>query len=215
MQRSDLVIIGGGIVGLATGYRFLERFPGKTVTVLEKESVVAKHQTGRNSGVLHSGVYYRPGSLRAQNCRTGKLAMEEFCTREGIPWEMCGKVIVAVEESQFPQLEKTLANGTANGAEVLAAALADNDRAELVGQPTAGIAGVQKLVPLADRHALWMTYARYLRVDGTPIHERGLIPDYGVNVPYVELGEPAPATDPALDKALERLKAATTPVAAR
>lgn len=115
MQRFDLAIIGGGIVGLATGYRFLERFPNKTVTVLEKESVVAKHQTGRNSGVLHSGVYYRPGSLRALNCRTGKAAMEEFCTREGIPWKMCGKVIVAVEEKQFPQLEKTLANGTANG----------------------------------------------------------------------------------------------------
>lgn len=115
MKQSDLVIIGGGIVGLATAYRFLERFPGKTVTVLEKEDAVAKHQTGRNSGVLHSGVYYRPGSLRAQNCRTGKAAMEEFCEREGLPYERCGKVIVAVEEREFPQLEKTLANGTANG----------------------------------------------------------------------------------------------------
>ena len=73
MQRSDLIIIGGGIVGLATAYRFLERFSGKTVTVLEKENAVAKHQTGRNSGVLHSGVYYRPGSLRALNCRLGDI----------------------------------------------------------------------------------------------------------------------------------------------
>ncbi len=111
----DLAIIGGGIVGLASGYRFLERFPDKTVVILEKENAVAKHQTGRNSGVLHSGVYYRPGSLRAQNCRTGKAAMEEFCQREGIPFEICGKVIVAVEEKEFPQLDKTLANGTANG----------------------------------------------------------------------------------------------------
>ncbi len=115
MLQNDLVIIGGGIVGLATAYRFLERFPGKTVAVLEKENAVAKHQTGRNSGVLHSGVYYRPGSLRAQNCRTGKAAMEEFCEREGLPYERCGKVIVAVEEKEIPQLEKTLANGTANG----------------------------------------------------------------------------------------------------
>ena len=92
MQRSDLIIIGGGIVGLATAYRFLERFPGKTVTVLEKEDAVAKHQTGRNSGVLHSGVYYRPGSLRALNCRLGKEAMEEFCQREGLPYDNCGKV---------------------------------------------------------------------------------------------------------------------------
>jgi len=115
MVRHHLAIIGGGIVGLATGYRFLERFPGKSLVVLEKEDAVARHQTGRNSGVLHSGVYYRPGSLRAQNCRTGKAAMEEFCAREGIPFDVCGKVIVAVEDKQFPQLEKTLANGAANG----------------------------------------------------------------------------------------------------
>ena len=115
MQRFDLTIIGGGIVGLATGYRFLERFPDKTVVVLEKEDEVAKHQTGRNSGVLHSGVYYRPGSLRAQNCRTGKAAIEEFCRQQGIPFEICGKVIVAVEEQDLAQLDRTLANGTANG----------------------------------------------------------------------------------------------------
>jgi L-2-hydroxyglutarate oxidase len=115
MRDSDLVIIGGGIVGLATAYRFCERFPGKTITVLEKEAEIARHQTGRNSGVLHSGVYYRPGSLRALNCRTGKEAMEEFCQREGLPYERCGKVIVATREDEFPMLEKTLANGTANG----------------------------------------------------------------------------------------------------
>jgi L-2-hydroxyglutarate oxidase len=115
MQRSDLIIIGGGIVGLATAYRFLERFPVKTVTVLEKEDAVAKHQTGRNSGVLHSGVYYRPNSLRALNCRLGKEAMEEFCQREGLPYDRCGKVIVATEERLLPMIDKTLANGTANG----------------------------------------------------------------------------------------------------
>jgi L-2-hydroxyglutarate oxidase len=115
MQKSDLIIIGGGIVGLATAYRFLERFPGKTVTVLEKEDAIAKHQTGHNSGVLHSGVYYRPGSLRALNCRQGKAAMEEFCQREGLPYDRCGKVVVATEERLLPKLEKTLANGQANG----------------------------------------------------------------------------------------------------
>ena len=104
MEHSDLVIIGGGIVGLATGYRFLERFPGKRVTVLEKEPTIALHQTGRNAGVLHSGIYYRPGSLKAQNCRAGKLAMEEFCQREGIPFKICGKVIVAIEESELPRM---------------------------------------------------------------------------------------------------------------
>jgi carboxyl-terminal processing protease len=100
-----------------------------------------------------------------------------------------------------------VSNGTAHAAEVFAAALADHDRAELVGQPTAGLAGVQRLVPLADRHALWLTYARYLRADGTPIHEQGLTPDHGVTEPYVEFGEPTPDGDPALDRAVARLKA--------
>src|SRR4051812_48455911 len=115
MQKNELVIIGGGIVGLATAYRFLERFPGCRVVVLEKEAAVARHQTGRNSGVLHSGIYYRPGSLKAQNCRAGKLAMEEFCRREQIPFEICGKVIVALDDSELVRLEKILANGLANG----------------------------------------------------------------------------------------------------
>jgi L-2-hydroxyglutarate oxidase LhgO len=113
--QSDLIIIGGGIVGLATAYRFLERFPGKRVTVLEKESMIARHQTGRNAGVLHSGIYYRPGSLKARNCRAGKLAMEEFCRREGIPYKICGKVIIAVEDSELVRMEKILENGKANG----------------------------------------------------------------------------------------------------
>jgi len=115
MQQADVVIVGGGIVGLATGYRLTERFPGRKVVVLEKEKGLAFHQTGRNSGVLHSGIYYKPGSLRAQNCRTGKKAMEEFCAREGVPFQLCGKVIVAVEESEFPNLERIYERGQANG----------------------------------------------------------------------------------------------------
>ena len=114
-SESDLIIIGGGIVGLATAYRFLERFPGKTVTVLEKEASVAKHQTGRNSGVMHTGIYYRPGSLKATNCRAGKKAMEEFCTKENIPFDLCGKIIVAVEESELPRMEMLLERGPQNG----------------------------------------------------------------------------------------------------
>jgi L-2-hydroxyglutarate oxidase LhgO len=115
MQHSDLIIIGGGIVGLATAYRFLERFPGKRVTVLEKEAAIARHQTGRNSGVLHTGIYYRPGSLKALNCRAGKLAMEEFCQRQQIPTLMCGKIIVATDESELPRMETLLDRGKANG----------------------------------------------------------------------------------------------------
>ena len=114
MQQTDVAIIGGGIVGLATAYRLLERFPGRTVTILEKEREVAQHQTGHNSGVLHSGIYYRPGSLRAANCREGKLAMDQFCQKENIPFDRCGKVIVAVTESEIPQLERIFERGLAN-----------------------------------------------------------------------------------------------------
>ena len=94
MPAFDVAIAGGGIVGLATAFRITERFPDKRVVVFEKEAAVAAHQTGRNSGVLHSGIYYKPGSLRAVNCREGKVAMQEFCERESIPFDICGKVIV-------------------------------------------------------------------------------------------------------------------------
>src|SRR4029078_6541618 len=112
---SDLIVIGGGIVWLATAYRFLERFPGRTVTVLEKEASVAKHQTGRNSGVMHSGIYYRPGSLKATNCRAGKKAMEEFCTKENIPFDLGGKIIVASQEHDLPRMEDLLVRGAQTG----------------------------------------------------------------------------------------------------
>ena len=114
MQQADVVIIGGGIVGLATAYRLLERYPGRKVTILEKEREVAQHQPGHNSGVLHSGIYYRPGSLRATNCREGKLAMEAFCQQENIPFDRCGKVIVAVNASEIAQLERIYERGLAN-----------------------------------------------------------------------------------------------------
>jgi L-2-hydroxyglutarate oxidase len=139
MQQHDLVIIGGGIVGLATAYRFLERFPGRSVVVLEKEAAIARHQTGRNSGVLHSGIYYRPGSLKANNCRDGRLAMIEFCRREQIPCEICGKVIVAVDDSELVRLEKILANGQANG---VACERIDVGRLHEFEPHAAGIAGI-------------------------------------------------------------------------
>ena len=115
MTHVDLVIAGGGIVGLATAYRFLERYPDRRVVILEKEHDVAEHQTGHNSGVLHSGIYYKPGSLKAQNCRAGKLAMETFCKEYGIAFERCGKVIVAVDENEFPALERIFDRGQASG----------------------------------------------------------------------------------------------------
>lgn len=113
--QTDVAIIGGGILGLATAYRLLERFPSTRVTLLEKEASLAFHQTGRNSGVLHSGIYYKPGSLRATNCREGRNAMIEFCQREGVAYDICGKVIVAVDESELPNLQNIIERGHANG----------------------------------------------------------------------------------------------------
>nr|BCX00699.1 MAG: hydroxyglutarate oxidase [Bacteroidota bacterium] len=108
-------LIGGGIVGLATAYRIQERFPGLRLLIFEKEPVLAAHQSGRNSGVLHSGIYYRPGSLKARTCRAGKKALEAFCESEGIPFERCGKVIVAVKRAELPWLEELERRAEANG----------------------------------------------------------------------------------------------------
>ena len=115
MQSTDVLIVGGGIVGLATAYQLTRRSADCCVTVVEKESQLAAHQTGHNSGVLHSGIYYKPGSLKAINCREGKLAMEAFCAEEQIPYEICGKVIVAIDESELQALERIYQRGQANG----------------------------------------------------------------------------------------------------
>ncbi len=115
MNRTDVIVLGGGIVGLATAYRLSQRYPDKSIRLVEKEASLAFHQTGRNSGVLHSGIYYKPGTLRATNCRTGKQAMEAFCAEHGVAYEICGKVIVAVDESDSENLERIFERGQANG----------------------------------------------------------------------------------------------------
>lgn len=115
MPTQDVVIIGGGIVGLATAYRLLQARSDTRLVVLEKESAIAQHQTGRNSGVLHSGIYYEPGSLKARNCRAGKESMVAFCESENVPYEICGKVIVATEPDELPALEAIFERGRANG----------------------------------------------------------------------------------------------------
>lgn len=111
----DIGIIGGGIVGLATAYQLLQRFPRLSVAVIEKESSLAKHQTGHNSGVLHSGIYYKPGSLKAINCRLGKKAMERFCKEQGIDYELCGKIIVALNGDEIPRMQNIFQRGQKNG----------------------------------------------------------------------------------------------------
>ncbi|HEV7281976.1 MAG TPA: L-2-hydroxyglutarate oxidase [Pirellulaceae bacterium] len=111
----DLVVLGGGIIGLATAWRWSLRRPGDSICLVEKERDVAFHQSGRNSGVLHSGIYYKPGSRRALDCRAGKRMIEEFCQDRGIRYELCGKVIVAVDERERPALAGIFERGQANG----------------------------------------------------------------------------------------------------
>jgi (S)-2-hydroxyglutarate dehydrogenase len=114
-QNCDVAIIGAGIVGLAVGLELTRKHPGTRVLVLEKESKVAAHQTGHNSGVIHSGLYYKPGSLKARLCVEGRNRMVEFCVEHGIPHEICGKVIVATNESELPGMQELLRRGRANG----------------------------------------------------------------------------------------------------
>lgn len=113
--RNDVTVIGGGIVGLAVALNVTKRFPRLRLLLLEKESRVGQHQSGHNSGVIHSGVYYKPGSLKAKLCVEGARAMVEFCREHGVPHAVCGKVIVATEESEFPRLEELQRRGEANG----------------------------------------------------------------------------------------------------
>ena len=111
----DVIIIGGGVVGLGVALEITRRFPRQRLLVLEKEDRVARHQSGHNSGVIHSGVYYKPGSLKARLCVAGAAAMVEFCREHGIPHNVCGKVIVATQADEFPRLEELHRRGEANG----------------------------------------------------------------------------------------------------
>lgn len=115
MVRQDVLIIGGGIVGLATAYQLLQQRPGLSITLLEKENSLAKHQTGNNSGVIHSGLYYKPGSLKATNCIRGYNLLIDFCTKQEIPIDLCGKIVVATANDQLPLLENLYQRGQQNG----------------------------------------------------------------------------------------------------
>ncbi len=111
----DIVIVGGGIVGLATGLKIQKSNPALKIAILEKEDQLAKHQTGNNSGVIHSGLYYKPGSLKATNCINGYHELIQFCEEEKIPFEITGKVVVATKNEQIPQLNTLLERGLQNG----------------------------------------------------------------------------------------------------
>jgi L-2-hydroxyglutarate oxidase len=111
----DLIVVGGGIVGTATALALIQAYPGLKLAILEKEDHLAAHQTGHNSGVIHSGLYYRPGSLKAQNCAAGREALYAFCAERKIAVERCGKIVVATREEELPALDELERRGIANG----------------------------------------------------------------------------------------------------
>src|SRR5205814_3548363 len=118
MSSYDFAVIGGGIVGLSSALALGRRFPAAKILLLEKENSLATHQTGHNSGVIHSGIYYKPGSLKARLAREGNRAMVEFCIEHGIPHDICGKVIVATDQHELPLLDNLYQRGLQNGVEV-------------------------------------------------------------------------------------------------
>ncbi len=113
----DFIVVGAGIVGLATAYKLQKKFPESTVAVLEKEEKIGKHQTGRNSGVIHSGIYYQPGSYKALNCKNGRKQLVAFAEEHKVNYDICGKIIVAVKEEELPVLENIYQNGIENKTE--------------------------------------------------------------------------------------------------
>ena len=127
-MRRGFIVIGGGIVGLATGLRILEARPGVKLLLIEKEDSLGRHQTGHNSGVLHAGLYYKPGSLKAKLAVEGLRQMVSFCQTHKVSYEQCGKIVVATEPSELPRLEKLMERGVANGLKGLRKISADEIR---------------------------------------------------------------------------------------
>jgi len=117
MNNFDIIITGAGIIGLSTAYKLIEKNPSLKICLIEKESGVAKHQTGHNSGVIHSGIYYKPGSLKAVNCITGYKMLLSFCDNNDIEYDICGKIIVATEEKELIPLKTLFERGIENGLE--------------------------------------------------------------------------------------------------
>ena len=166
---TDLAIVGGGIVGLATGLQLLAAHPALRIAILEKERELATHQSGHNSGVLHAGLYYAPGSLKATLCREGKVEMEAFAERHGIPIERCGKLVVALDETELPRFEALKERATANGVP----GLEDVGRERIVElEPHA--AGIRALwspfTGIIDFRRVALAMADDLRAQGAEIH---------------------------------------------
>ncbi|HEX7063974.1 MAG TPA: L-2-hydroxyglutarate oxidase [Bacillales bacterium] len=165
---ADFTVIGAGIVGLATAYKLSRRFPEQSIAVLEKEGRPAVHQTGHNSGVIHSGIYYRPGSLKAKLAREGNKEMYSFCKEHGVPCKRTGKIIAAVKETELDALENLYQRGQTNGLNVKRMTGKEIRRAEPYVDAIAGI--YVESTGIVDFSEVAETLIRLLRDRGVEIH---------------------------------------------
>ncbi len=167
-MTQDIAIVGAGIVGLATARALLERSAGLRITILEKESRPGQHQTGHNSGVIHSGIYYKPGSYKAKQCVEGARLMTEFCDKHGIRYERCGKVIVATTDAELPRLATLFERGTANG--VAGLEMIEGDRLREIEPHAAALRGIwSPATGIVDYSEVVDVLARQLREQGVKI----------------------------------------------
>jgi L-2-hydroxyglutarate oxidase len=164
----DITVIGGGIVGIATAMQVSKKYPNYRVGVVEKEDALAVHQSGHNSGVIHSGIYYAPGSLKAQNCVNGVQKLLTFCDENAIKYDLCGKVIVATSEAELPRLDELHRRGTANGVPGLE--MIDRDRLLEIEPHSAGIRALwSPKTGIIDYTEVTRAYARHLQEQGGQI----------------------------------------------
>ena len=165
---ADVVIVGAGIVGLATALRLLDRRPDLRVTVVEKEAEIARHQTGHNSGVVHAGIYYAPGSLKARLCAEGKRDLEQFAEAHGIPLERCGKLIVALSDDELPRLEALRARALENAVPGLEAV--GPERIREIEPHAAGLRGLwSPTTGIVDFRRVALAYAAEIAARGASV----------------------------------------------
>lgn len=174
-KKYDFIIVGGGIVGLATAMTLSKREPRSKIAVLEKEDALACHQSGRNSGVIHSGIYYKPGSLKATLAREGSRTMVEFCREHGIRHEVCGKVIVATNERELPLLKQLANRGRENGLDITELS---REAVKEIEPHVECLAGIK--VPttgIADYRSVCQKYAELLEENGGRIYRGTRVTD--------------------------------------